>query len=105
MTAATIEARPVTPPPLRSSPTVELTPPVQRRWHARVISAVYTSDGWVRAFTVRCPFCRGQHQHSAWGSTHLAQPHCGTPGVYEVIWPETTEPAEQPDDPDESSNR
>jgi hypothetical protein len=109
MTAALIappdvETQAVTPDTPRSAARIELRArPVQRRWHARVVSAVYTSDGWVRSFVVKCPFCRGRHSHSAWGSTTFASPHCGTPGVYRVIWPETTAPAEPTDDHNESS--
>jgi hypothetical protein len=101
-----IEAQPTAPDTPRSSLTGQLrADAVQRRWHAKVISAVYDPDtGWPRSFTVRCPFCRGRHQHSSWGSTTFASPWCGTPGVYEIRWPATTAPTEQqPDDPDESS--
>ncbi|OBJ43111.1 hypothetical protein A5621_00865 [Mycobacterium colombiense] len=40
------------------------------------------------SITVRCPFCRGTHQH-AWGHADYAAPWCGTPGaVYQLVWPE-----------------
>jgi hypothetical protein len=43
----------------------------------------------VRAVQVRCPWCRGTHQHT-WHphSPNFAYPTCGTPGVgYRITWP------------------
>lgn len=60
-----------------------------RRQRAYVVGYETGPDGQVRAFSVRCPYCRGRHRHAAWRSTEYASAWCGTPGgAYAVIWPE-----------------
>lgn len=107
MTAAVVESEQTqyfTADAPRSAARIELRAEPPRRWHARVISAAYDPNtGWPRSFVVRCPFCRGRHKHSAWGSTHFASPWCGTPGVYEITWPESTAAPTEPATDDDKS--
>lgn len=59
------------------------------RQHAHVVSFKSDTNGHVRAFSVKCPYCRGIHQHTASRATDYAQAWCGTPaGAYDVVWPE-----------------
>lgn len=66
-----------------------MTAVLTRRYRARVVGFTATADGRVRAVQVRCPYCRGIHQHY-WGTSDYAHPWCGTPGVcYQMLWPES----------------
>lgn len=95
ISAPKIAAQPVTPGTPRSAATAQLrAPAVQRRRRARVVGYETAPDGRVRSYSVRCPYCRGRHQHSGRLSTDFATPWCGTRATYEIRWPETTEPAE-----------
>lgn len=59
---------------------------VRRR--ALIIGGQTNESNQRTSVTVRCPFCRGIHQH-AWGHADYAAPWCGTPGaVYRLVWPE-----------------
>jgi hypothetical protein len=62
-----------------------------RRRHAYIIGAQTNDNGGISAVQVRCPWCRGVHQHAWRASTDYAHPWCGTPGVgYLLLWPEGT---------------
>lgn len=70
-----------------------MTPARIHRRHAHVVSFQSNPDGRLHAFAVKCPFCRGLHQHAAWRTTDYAQPHCGAFTGYEVVWPDPVSPA------------
>jgi hypothetical protein len=65
----------------------------QRR-HATIVAWRTNDTGIAGSVSVRCPFCRGVHQHSLRGTTDFAGPWCGTPGVfYQLIWPSGDRPS------------
>lgn len=54
---------------------------------AHVVSYETGPDGQVRAYSVKCPYCRGRHAHAASRATDHAHPYCGAFSGYEVVWP------------------
>jgi hypothetical protein len=85
-TAAPTDPQPITPGDPRSPLYGPLQPQKSKhpRWKALVIGVVYDRDGYPRAYRVRCPFCRGVHQHRA-SYWRLSVPTCGAAAVYEVF--------------------
>lgn len=61
-------------------------PQLQRR---RAYVVAYRADPCdrVRSFEVKCPFCRGRHQHATSNTSDYALPYCGAFAGYEVVWP------------------
>lgn len=68
-------------------------PYIRRR--ALIIGAQTNETSQRSSVSVRCPYCRGVHQH-AWGRADYAAPWCGTPGaVYQLVWPEEPQTTHQ----------
>jgi hypothetical protein len=59
----------------------------QRR-HGFIVGSTTDDRGSVASVLVKCPWCRGVHQHSLRGTPGFGRPWCGVPGVvYQLRWP------------------